>query len=49
LRLVRAAIEDNLFELLGRFAELPEGDLDDGEKMLRITTGLPSPMHNAVA
>jgi GNAT superfamily N-acetyltransferase len=45
---VRAAIEDNLFELLRRVAELPGGELEDSDRMLRIATGLPSPMHNAV-
>jgi hypothetical protein len=49
LPLVRAAIEHNLFELLRRVAELPGGELEDGDRMLRITTGLPSAMHNAVA
>jgi GNAT superfamily N-acetyltransferase len=46
---MRAAIEDNLFELLRRIGELPGGELEDDGRMLRVATGLPSPMHNAVA
>ena len=46
---MRAAIENNLFELLRRIGELPGGELEDGDRLLRVATGLPSAMHNAVA
>jgi ribosomal protein S18 acetylase RimI-like enzyme len=45
---VRAAVEDNLFAFLRAIAELPGGELEEDERMLRIATGLPSPMHNSI-
>jgi GNAT superfamily N-acetyltransferase len=44
-----AAVEENLLDFFRQIAALPGGELDDGPRLLRWTTGLPSPMHNGVA
>lgn len=43
------AIEENLFSLLRAIGTLPGGRLEETDEMLRVWTGLPSPMFNGVA
>jgi hypothetical protein len=45
---LRAAVEENLLELLRAFGKLPGAALLDTPELLRVATGLASPMFNAV-